>query len=63
MQTIYPLVNVHNCTTADLANLPNLPPVQLHYPDFNDWLIRTAYRRTGLRGERIKYRSEKLQGV
>ena len=63
MQTVYPLVNVHNCTTADLNNEPNLPPVQLHYPGFGDWLLRTAYRCTELRDERIKYWNEKLQGV
>ena len=43
--------------------IDSLPPVQLHYSDFSDWLIRTADRRAELRDEQIKYWSQKLQGV
>ena len=41
----------------------SLPPVQLHYSDFSDWLLRTANRRTELRDEQLKYWSQKLDGV
>jgi acyl carrier protein len=41
----------------------SLPPVQLHYSDFSDWLIRTADRRAELRDEQLKYWSKKLDGV
>ena len=41
----------------------SLPPVQLHYSDFSDWLIRTADRRAELRDEQLKYWGEKLDGV
>ena len=43
--------------------IDSLPPVQLHYSDFSDWLIRTADRRAELRDEQIKYWDQKLQGV
>jgi len=43
--------------------IDSLPPVQLHYSDFSDWLIRTADRRAELRDEQIKYWCQKLQGV
>jgi len=43
--------------------IDSLPPVQLHYSDFSDWLLRTADRRAELRDEQIKYWSQKLQGV
>jgi len=41
----------------------SLPPVQLHYSDFSDWLIRTADRRAELHDEQLKYWSKKLDGV
>jgi len=41
----------------------SLPPVQLHYSDFSDSLIRTADRRAELRDEQLKYWSKKLDGV
>lgn len=134
MQTIYPSVDIHNCSVVDLSEEPNayekaydmslannmnpnfsldklplissvvyrlgmeayafnitvhhimtdetslgiffrelfhlyihgidsLPPVQLHYSDFSDWLIRTADRRAELRDEQIKYWSQRLQGI
>lgn len=43
--------------------IDSLPPVQLHYSDFSDWLIRSADRRAELHDEQIKYWSQKLQGV
>ena len=43
--------------------IDSLPPVQLHYSDFSDWLIRTIDRRAELRDEQLKYWSEKLNGV
>ena len=46
-----------------IHGIASLPPVQFHYSDFSDWLIRTAYRRAELRGEQIKYWSKKLDGV
>ena len=46
-----------------IHGIDSLPPVQLHYSDFSDWLIRTADRRAELRDEQIKYWSQKLQGV
>jgi len=41
----------------------SLPPVQFHYSDFSDWLIRTADRRAELREEQLEYWSKKLNGV
>jgi len=41
----------------------SLPPVQFHYSDVSDWLIRTADRRAELRDEQLKYWSRKLDGV
>ena len=41
----------------------SLPPVQLHYSDFSDWLIRTADRRAELRDDQLSYWSKKLDGV
>ena len=41
----------------------SLPPVQLHYSDFSDWLIHTADRHAELRDEQLKYWSKKLDGV
>ena len=43
--------------------IDSLPPVQLHYSDFSDWLVRTADRRAELRDEQIQYWSQRLQGV
>ena len=53
----------HELFQLYIHGIDSLPPVQLHYSDFSDWLIRTADRRTELRDEQIKYWSEKLQGV
>lgn len=41
----------------------SLPPVQLHYSDFSDWLIRTADRRAELRDEQLRYWRKKLDGA
>ena len=41
----------------------SVPPVQLHYSDFSDWLIRTADRRAELREEQLEYWSKRLDGV
>ena len=46
-----------------IHGIDSLPPVQLHYSDFSDWLIRTADRRAELRDEQLKYWSKKLDGV
>ena len=46
-----------------IHGIDSLPPVQLHYSDFSDWLIRTAGRRAELRDEQLKYWSKKLDGV
>ena len=46
-----------------IHGIDSLPPVQLHYSDFSDWLIRTADRRAELRDEQLKYWSGKLDGV
>jgi hypothetical protein len=46
-----------------IHGIDSLPPVQLHYSDFSDWLIRTADRRVELRDEQLKYWSQKLDGV
>ena len=41
----------------------SLPPAQLHYSDFSDWLIRTADRLAELRDKQLEYWSKKLDGV
>ena len=46
-----------------IHGIDSLPPVQLHYSDFSDWLIRTTDRRAELRDEQLKYWSKKLDGV
>ena len=46
-----------------IHGVDSLPPVQFHYSDFSDWLIRTADRRAQLRNEQITYWSKKLEGV
>jgi len=46
-----------------IHGIDSLPPVQLHYSDFSDWLIRTADRRAELRDEQLGYWSKKLNGV
>ena len=46
-----------------IHGIDSLPPVQLHYSDFSDWLIRTAGRRAELRDEQLEYWSKKLDGV
>ena len=46
-----------------IHGIGSLPPVELHYSDFSDWLIRTADRRAELRDEQLKYWSKKLDGV
>jgi len=46
-----------------IHGIDSLPPVQLHYSDFSDWLIRTADRRADLRDEQLKYWGTKLAGV
>ena len=46
-----------------IHGIDSLPPVQLHYSDFSDWLIRTTDRRAELRDEQLKYWRKKLDGV
>ena len=46
-----------------IHGIDSLPPVQFHYSDFSDWLIRTADRRAQLRNEQITYWGRKLEGV
>ena len=46
-----------------IHGIDSLPPVQLHYSDFSDWLIRTADRRAELRDEQLEYWRKKLDGV
>ena len=46
-----------------IHGIDSLPPVQLHYSDFSDWLIRTAGRRAELRDEQLGYWTKKLDGV
>jgi len=46
-----------------IHGIDSLPPVQLHYSDFSDWLIRTAGRRAELRDEQLEYWRKKLDGV
>ena len=53
----------HELFQLYVHGIDSLPPVQLHYSDFSDWLIRTADRRSELRDEQIKHWSQKLRGV
>jgi Condensation domain/AMP-binding enzyme len=46
-----------------IHGIDTLPPVQLHYSDFSDWLIRTADRRAEIRDEQLEYWTKNLEGV
>jgi Condensation domain/AMP-binding enzyme len=46
-----------------IHGIDSLPPVQLHYSDFSDWLIRTADRRAEIRDEQLEYWTKNLEGV
>ena len=49
----------HDLFQLYIHGIGSFPPVQLHYSDFSDWLIRTAE----LRDEQLKYRSKRLDDV
>jgi hypothetical protein len=46
-----------------LHGIDSLPPVQLHYSDFSDWINRTAERRQEIRDEQLQYWVKNLEGA
>jgi non-ribosomal peptide synthetase component F len=46
-----------------MHGIDSLPPVQLHYSDFSDWLERTADRRQEIRDDQLRYWMKNLEGV